>query len=105
MAGAIEAQTGIDLAAPWRGRYHSFAAGRRLLRRAGYADHVALVADHLAPGHASTAQVGDIAIIPTETGPAGGVVQGAGVYALGLDGNPRLVPLHPSLAVFCLEAC
>lgn len=102
MAGAIEAQTGIDLAAPWRGRYTTMAGGRRVLRKAGYDDHVALVAAHLAEGHVSQALPGDIAIVPTEAGPAGGVVQGGAVYVLGASGGLALVPMAPVMRLFLL---
>lgn len=102
MAGAIAAQTGIDLAAPWRGRYTTMSGGRRILRKAGYEDHVALVAAHLAEGHVSAARPGDIAIVPTEDGPAGGVVQGGAVYVLGQTGRLVLVPMAPVMRLFML---
>lgn len=104
MAGAIAAQTGVDLAAPWRGRYTTMAGGRRVLRKHGYDDHVALVADHLPEGHVSQALAGDIAIVPTEEGPAGGVVQGGAVYVLGQDGRLALVPMQPVMRLFTLGA-
>jgi hypothetical protein len=99
-AGAIEAQTGIDLAAPFRGRYTTFAGGRRILRKAGYADHVALIAAHLPEAHPSQAQVGDIVIVPGEGGPAVGVVQGAAAYVLTASGRLGLVPLLPVQRLF-----
>lgn len=99
-AGAIEAQTGIDLAAPYRGRYTTFAGGRRILRRDGYADHVALIAAHLPKAHPSEARVGDIVIVPTEDGPAVGVVQGAAAYVLAASGGLGLVPLLPVQHLF-----
>ena len=99
-AGAIQAQTGTDLAAPWRGRYTSFAGGRRLLRRAGYADHLALIAAHLPEAHVSRALDGDIAVVPGEDGPAVGVVQGCVVYVLALSGGIGLVPMAPVQRLF-----
>lgn len=99
-AGAIEAQTGIDIAAPWRGRYTTFAGGRRILRRAGHADHVALIAATLPEAHVSTALDGDIAIVPTEDGDAVAVVQGAVVYVMALDGRIGMAPMAPVQRLF-----
>lgn len=99
-AGAILAQTGVDLAAGWRGRYTTFAGGRRILRQAGYADHIALIAAHLPEAHVSAALDGDIAIVPTEEGPAVGVVQGAAVYVLALSGGLGLSPMAPVQQLF-----
>lgn len=99
-AGAIEAQTGVDLAAPYRGQYATFAGGRRILRRAGYADHIALIAAHLPEAHPSKARVGDIVIVPTEDGPATGVVQGDAAYVLAATGGLGIVPLLPVYQLF-----
>ncbi|MDQ1847664.1 hypothetical protein Q9299_05125 [Gemmobacter fulvus] len=99
-AGAIEAQTGVDIAAPWRGRYSTFAGGRRILRKAGYADHLALIAAHLPEAHPAEALPGDIAVVPGEGGDAVGVVQGAGVYVLTQSGKLGLVPMLPVLRLF-----
>lgn len=99
-AGAIEAQTGVDLAAGWRGRYSSFAGGRRILRRAGYSDHVDLIAEVLPEDHISACREGDIAIVPGEDGPAVGVVQGAAVYVLHPSGRLGLAPMMPVYRLF-----
>ncbi len=99
-AGAVQAQTGIDLAAAYRGRYSTFAGGRRVLRRDGYADHIALIAAHLPEAHVSAALPGDIAIVPTEEGPAVGVVQGAAVYVLSANGGLGIVPMAPVQRLF-----
>lgn len=101
-AGAIEAQTGIDLAAPWRGRYTTFAGGRRVLRRAGYADHIDLIARTLTEHHVSTALEGDIAVLPTEDGDAVGVIQGAAVYVLTPSGRIGFAPMAPVTRLFKL---
>lgn len=102
VAGAIEAQTGIDLAAPWRGRYSTFAGGRRILRKAGYEDHVALIAAHLAEAPVVLAQAGDIAVVPSDFGAAGGIVQGTGVYVLSPSGRVAVVPMAPVQRLFKL---
>lgn len=99
-AGAIEALTGVDLAAGWRGRYNTMAGGRRLLRRAGYADHVALIAAHLPEGHVCDARPGDIPIVPTEDGDAVGVYQGSAVYVLTPSGDLGFAPILPTLRLF-----
>jgi len=103
-AGAIEAQTGIDLAAGWRGRYSTFAGGRRVLRQAGYADHVALIAAHLREAPVIEAAEGDIAIVPTGDGDAVGVAQGAAVYVLSQTGRIGLVPMTAVHRLFQLGA-
>lgn len=90
-AGAVEAMTGTDPAAVWRGRYPSTAAGLRMLRREGFADHVALAAARLPEVPAAYARTGDGAVVPTPDGPALGLVQGEMIYVLGPTGL-RLVP-------------
>lgn len=102
-AGAIEAQTGVDIAAPWRGRYTTFAGGRRILRKAGYADHIDLIAQTLPEAHVSAALPGDIAILPTEDGDAVGVVQGAAVYVLTLSGRLGFAPMTPVTHLFTVR--
>lgn len=78
-AGAVEAMTGTDLAAGWRGRYRTLQGGIRVLRRAGHANHIALARAHLPA--TSKPQPGDLAVVPTPEGLALGVVQGTHVYA------------------------
>jgi hypothetical protein len=90
-AGAVEAMTGTDPAAAWRGRYPSTAAGLRLLRRAGFADHLALAAACLPEVPAAYARTGDGAVVETQDGPALGLVQGEMIFVLGPTGL-RLVP-------------
>ena len=78
-AGAVEAMTGVDLAAGWRGRYHTLRGGIRVLRRAGYADHIALARSHFPT--TATPRAGDLAVVDTPEGQALGVVQGLYIYA------------------------
>lgn len=99
-AGAIAAQTGVDLAAGWRGRYTTYAGGRRILRKAGYADHIELIAAHLEEANVVDALEGDIAIVPTEDGDAVGLVQGVAVYVLTPSGRLGLVPMQPVQRLF-----
>jgi hypothetical protein len=62
-AGAVEAMTGVDPAAAWRGRYTSFNAGLKALKKAGFRDHIALVASHFPEVAPAFAQVGDLGVI------------------------------------------
>jgi hypothetical protein len=86
LAGGVLAMTGEDFAAPFRGRYTTPRGGLRVLRKAGFEDHVALAAHHLSERPVASAREGDGAVIPTRDGPALGIVQGAGIYGLGPDG-------------------
>ena len=89
-AGAVQAMTGVDMAAPFRGRYRTLAGGSRILKAAGFVDHIALAAARLAEFHTSRAAPGDLAVIPTPDGDALGLVQGEQVYVLsatGMQGN------------------
>ncbi len=96
-AGAVEAQTGRDLAAAWRGKYRALGAGRAMLRAQGYADHLALVAAILPEVAPSHAQVGDLAVLASDIeGEAGalGVIQGPHVYVLTPTGLALVSRLH-----------
>lgn len=82
-AGAVDAMTWVDYAAPYRGRYTTLAGGIRILRRDGYADHIDLAAAHLREIEPARAKAGDIAVVPgDENLQALGVVQGEVVYVL-----------------------
>lgn len=82
-AGAVDAMTWVDYAAPYRGRYTTLAGGIRILRRDGYADHIDLAAAHLREIEPALAKAGDIAVVPgDENLQALGVVQGEVVYVL-----------------------
>lgn len=62
-AGAVEAMTGVDPAADWRGHYTTERGAWRVLRRRGFeslADAVAAAMPGIAPGEA---REGDIAVI------------------------------------------
>jgi hypothetical protein len=81
-AGAVEAMTGVDLAAEWRGRYTTFEEGFKALNAAGYLDHIDLVARHFEEIAPAFAWAGDLAVVDGPLGPSLGVVQGEGVYVL-----------------------
>ena len=63
---AIETQIGLDLGAPFRGRYTSFTEGARLYQKAGFKTLAELVGHHLDECPVSQAQYGDIASMPSE---------------------------------------
>ncbi len=69
--GAVEALTGVDLGAEWRGRYDTPMAALRILRESGAETLGDFVAQHL-PEWESTlfAAVGDIGIVEAD-GPLG----------------------------------
>jgi len=95
VAGAVEAMTGEDPAAAWRGAYRSLAAGRDALQAAGFPDHVALVASVCEEIPPALASVGDIAVLPGDgEGAALGLVQGAAVYVLRPGGLALVNRLH-----------
>jgi hypothetical protein len=91
-AGAVEAVQGTDPSAAWRGRYSTKAGGLRLLRRAGFADHIAATAAVLQPIAPAMAAAGDIAVLDVQGARSLGVVQGEVVFVLratGLGHMPR----------------
>lgn len=81
-AGAVQAMTGVDLAGKWRGRTKTVAAGLRALQRAGFDDHVALVAAYFPEVPPAFAQMGDIAVLAADGLPALGIVAGPVIYVL-----------------------
>jgi hypothetical protein len=86
VAGAINAMTGEDPAARFRGRYTTVRGGLRVIRAEGFNDPVEMIANRLEEVAPLMAQVGDIAVVDTPEGPALGVVAGAEILVLGLDG-------------------
>ena len=85
-AGGVEAVTGTDPAADWRGKYNTMASGLRLVRTAGYEDHVVAAAALHPQIAAGDAMPGDLAVVPTEEHRlALGIVQGSLVYVLSRD--------------------
>lgn len=97
LAGGVQAMTGVDYAAPYRGRYTSLAEGLRLLRQDGFEDHAALARSALVSKPISMAFEGDGAIVMEARVPALGIVQGAGIYVLHESGL-ALVPLTRGVA-------
>ena len=91
-AGAVEAMTGVDLAAGFRGTYTTVEEGFERLRAAGFADHVAMAEAHFDRIAIALAQPGDLAVLSTPDGPALGVVQGEYIY-VPCAGSIGLVPI------------
>lgn len=81
----VEALTGVDCVAQYRGRYTTSAGAVRVMRNDGFANLGDLVAAILPElEHPSRAEVGDIAAIPDD-GPFGfalGVVNGERIFVL-----------------------
>ena len=100
VAGGIEAMTGEDLAADWRGSYRSLKAGRAKLAEQGCPDLASLAAARFEEVPAIFAQEGDVAILRDARGDhAFGLVQGALIYVLRKDGL-GLVPLTDAERAF-----
>jgi hypothetical protein len=101
-AGAVEAMTGHDFAAPFRGRYVALAGGLRVLRRAGFADHVDLAAHHLPAVHPAYARPGDLLVFAGDAGRVLAVMQGQGAYVLTETGQLGWRPLADVLGAFAV---
>lgn len=71
-----------------------------MLRKAGYADHIALMAAHLPEVHPAYAREGDLAVVPTAEGPAVGVFQGSAIYVLTETGKPGLARAKAGMTFF-----
>ena len=99
-AGAVEALTGDDPAADYRGKYDEIEDGLKLLRESGFESHVDLIAASLVEIDAIEAQPGDIAVIDSPAPEALGIVQGpGGIYVLSPFGV-GLVPLSSAKRFF-----
>lgn len=84
-ARVVEAITGQDIAAPYRGRYSDAVTALGVVRQAGFATLADLVASILPEyGHPSEAHIGDIAAIADDTpfGCALGIVNGDRIIVL-----------------------
>lgn len=100
-AGGVEAMTGVDHVAEWRGNYATIDEGLTALNALGFADHVAFVSSKL-PELSSplAAQRGDCAVLTDDNGfPALGIVQGENIYHMTLSGL-ALRPLTDATRAF-----
>ena len=91
-AGAVEAMTGNDWAADYRGRYSTLKEGLKLLDQGALRDHVALLDARLESIPPAFAAVGDIAVIGEDGTRALGIFEGESILVLretGLGHVPR----------------
>ncbi|MEL7098295.1 MAG: hypothetical protein AAGM84_05645 [Pseudomonadota bacterium] len=100
LADGVRVMTGTDYAEPFRGRYTTTRGGLRVLRRAGYNDHVELARAHLREVPVAFLKPGDGAVVAEDGQEALGIVQGAWIY---LRGPKGLIPAPLSRAHIGLE--
>lgn len=98
-AGAVNAMTGNDPSASYRGRYTTLRGGLRILRKDGFRDHVERTAALFAEVSPQRAQAGDIAVVDTPNGPSLGVVQGEWIAVRTISGL-GFVPIDQATRVF-----
>ena len=98
-AGAVEAMTGADLAAPYRGRYTTLKGGLKRLAGEGLADHVALVRSLLDEVPPAFAAVGDVAVIGEIGTPALGIFEGGDILVL-RDAGLGIIPRAAATLAF-----
>lgn len=91
-AGAIEAMTGVDLMAEFRGRYSTEEEALALINEAGYPDLASLLDDRLPRVVRSSAQRGDLVMVK-----GGALALAWGEVALAV-GEVRAVPGGPLVA-------
>ena len=90
-AGAVEAMTGIDFAAEFRGKYEDEDGARRLLTSLGCGDVGDLASRYLPEITPAEARRGDVVMIEGQLGPFLAVVDGrtaVGPSARGLTHTP-----------------
>jgi hypothetical protein len=95
-AGAVEAMTGVDPAAGFRG-YTTFEGGIKRLRQAGINDHIAMAAKLFRIAPHPQARMGDLAVLETDDGPALGVVGGSFAMFLRPDGLGTVDLMDPRI--------
>ena len=84
-SGGVAAMTGVDLSEGLRG-YKTLKGGLKIVRKAGFEDHVDVFAKSLPPCPVLMAGPGDLAIISDEQGQSVGIVQGMMIYVMGPNG-------------------
>lgn len=99
-AGGVQAMTGEDFGASFRGRYQTLRGGLRLLKKAGFDNHAELAASLFEEVHPSHAMVGDIAAVEEGGAIALGIVQGELIYVLRPDEGIATVPLLRAARAF-----
>lgn len=95
------AMTGVDHAAEFRGRYSTVAGGIRVMRKAGYNDHVDFVQRHFVEKAVVDVVPGDLVVLDGDDGFTVGVVQGAaGCYVPSVLGPIGIVPITDAIRAF-----
>lgn len=89
-SGVVLAMHGIDPAAPWRGRYTTWRGGLRILRQAGYRDHIDVVRHLGHPVAPGFEQIGDLVAVDAPGHAAIGVVTGSTISLLRPEGLATL---------------
>jgi hypothetical protein len=84
-AGAVQAMTGVDLAADWRGAYDSPRKAARLLKDAGHANLASLLSSLLPEVAPAFAMPGDVVLVDGPQGLGMGILQGHLAYVLTED--------------------
>jgi len=97
----IELVTGVDPAAPWRGRYITLTEGRALLVKDGYREPSDVLAPWLVKdARWMQARTGDVVVVIEDGEEALGIVAGCHIHVLrslrGLD----VVPLDRAVRVY-----
>ena len=90
VAAMIEAMTGFDSAAPYRGKYQTKKEGMALIRADGFANSIGVLSVGRQKIKPLLADVGDLVELPDH---APGIVQGRFVWAMGETGR-GLVPFE-----------
>lgn len=101
--GAVEAMTGEDIGATYRGRYQGAAGAVRVMKNDGFDDLGDLLASHLPEKHVSRARLGDLVAIPDDS-PFGftlGIVNGESVLVLG-ETSMGVVPITKATRAFAV---
>ena len=99
-AGAVEAQTGVDLRRELAGRYTTEVGAARVLRRNGFADPAEVAAKFLPEIAIAQARQGDVAAIRTQAGVALAVVGGPHLLAARAGSGLIALPLTAAVAAF-----
>ena len=102
VAPAVQAMTGEDFAADYRGKYHDADGAKAALAARGFSSLSEALADIFAPVEPAHAQIGDIAIVETPgvgIGEAAGIVTGAQISMLAVRGRAS-VPLKRAAKAF-----
>lgn len=82
----VEAVTGVDVTAKYRGKYTSHAEGIALAEEHGFKDHIDWAKSLFKVKHPSRGTTGDGAIVPIDTGLALGMISGSRVFLIGENG-------------------